>query len=164
MLTFWNSWVKASESWTGPFHMGNEFQTPAQSAFIVCVVSLFSCVWLCKPMVCSPPGSSVHGILQARILEWVAMPFSRGPSRPRDQTLVSCLSCTDRRVLYQLSRRGSPLCIQSVFVVYLFYTWQCVSLNPKLLIFSPTSQAQCFWSSGEGLGFRPRCSDRGLTS
>ena len=40
----------------------------------------------CDPTDCSPPGSSVHGILQARILEWVAIPFSRGSSRPRDQT------------------------------------------------------------------------------
>ena len=44
---------------------------------------------LCDPMDCSPPGSSVHGILQARILEWVAIPFSRGYSQPRDQTQVS---------------------------------------------------------------------------
>ena len=43
----------------------------------------------CKPMVCSPPGSSVHGILQVRILEWVAISFSRGSSQPRDQTQVS---------------------------------------------------------------------------
>ena len=49
---------------------------------------------LCDPMNCSPPGSSLHGILQARILEGVAMPFSRGSSRPRDQTWVSCGSCT----------------------------------------------------------------------
>ena len=41
----------------------------------------------------SPPGSSVHGILQARILEWVAMPFARGSSRPRDWTCISCVSC-----------------------------------------------------------------------
>ena len=41
----------------------------------------------------SPPGCSVHGILQARILEWVAMPFSRGPSQPRDQTRIFCVSC-----------------------------------------------------------------------
>ena len=41
---------------------------------------------------CSPPGPSVRGILQARMLEWVAMPFSRGSSRPRDQTLVSCIA------------------------------------------------------------------------
>ena len=44
---------------------------------------------LCDPMNCSPPGSSSHGILQARILEWVAIPFSRGSSQPRDRTPVS---------------------------------------------------------------------------
>ena len=48
-----------------------------------------SCPTLCDPMDCCPPGSSVHGILQARILEWVAIPFSRGSSRPRDWTQVS---------------------------------------------------------------------------
>ena len=44
---------------------------------------------LCDPEDCSPPGSSIHGILQARILEWVAISFSRGSSRPRDRTQVS---------------------------------------------------------------------------
>ena len=44
-------------------------------------------------MNCSPPGSSVHEILQARILEWVALPSSRGSSQPKDQTLISCVSC-----------------------------------------------------------------------
>ena len=48
-----------------------------------------SCPTLCDPMDCSLPGSSVHGILQARMLEWVAMPFSRGSSWPRDWTWVS---------------------------------------------------------------------------
>ena len=48
-----------------------------------------SCPTLCDPVDCSPPGSSVHGILQARILEWVAISFSRGSSRPRDRTQVS---------------------------------------------------------------------------
>ena len=47
---------------------------------------------LCDPMDCSLPGSSVHGILKARILEWVAIPFSRGSSWPRDQTQVSCIA------------------------------------------------------------------------
>ena len=51
-----------------------------------------SCPTLCDPVDCSPPGSSVHGILQARILEWVAISFSRGSSRPRDQTQVSCIA------------------------------------------------------------------------
>ena len=44
---------------------------------------------LCDPMDCSPPGSSICGILQAGILEWIAMPFSKGCSQPRDQTWVS---------------------------------------------------------------------------
>ena len=48
-----------------------------------------SCPILCDPMDCSPPGSSVRGILQERILEWVAVPSSRGSSRPRDRTQVS---------------------------------------------------------------------------
>ena len=47
------------------------------------------CLTLCDPLACSPPASSVHGILQARILEWVVMPFSRGSSQSRDQTQVS---------------------------------------------------------------------------
>ena len=53
---------------------------------------LQSCPTLCKPMDCSPPGSSVCKILQARILEWVAMPSSRGSSRSRDGTQVSCIA------------------------------------------------------------------------
>ena len=51
-----------------------------------------SCPTLCDPMVCSPPGSPVHEILQARVLEWVAIPFSRGSSQPRDWAWVYCLS------------------------------------------------------------------------
>ena len=61
----------------------------------VCVCAqLFQwCPTLCKPMDRSPPGSSVHGILRARILEWVAMLSSRDFSQPRDQTYISCVSC-----------------------------------------------------------------------
>ena len=47
------------------------------------------CLTLCNPVDCSPPGSSVHRIFHARMLEWVAMPSSRGSSQPRDQTQVS---------------------------------------------------------------------------
>ena len=56
-----------------------------------------SCLTLCNPMDCSPPGSSAHGILQARILEWVSNSSSRESSRPRDWT---CVSCTGRQILY----------------------------------------------------------------
>ena len=51
-----------------------------------------SCQTLCNPMDCSSPGSSVHGILQARILEWVAISVSRGSSPPRDRTQVFCIT------------------------------------------------------------------------
>ena len=64
-----------------------------------------SCPALCDPMDCSPPGSSVHLISQARLLEWTAISFSRGSSRPRDQTQV-CLP--QWQVLYHLSHQGSP--------------------------------------------------------
>ena len=60
-----------------------------RSQFVAVVAQ--SCPTLCDPMDYSPPGSSVHGILQARILERVAIPFSRGSSWPRDQTQVSCI-------------------------------------------------------------------------
>ena len=59
-----------------------------------------SCPVLCDPMDCSPPGSSVHGIFQARTLEWVAISYSRGYSQLRDRTCVSCVSYIDRQILY----------------------------------------------------------------
>ena len=59
-----------------------------------------SCLTLCDPMNCSLPGSSVHGILQARILEWVAISFSGGSSRSGDRTCMSCVSCIGRQILY----------------------------------------------------------------
>ena len=55
-----------------------------------------SCPTLCDPVDCSPPGSSAHGLSQARILEWVAMPSSQA----RDWTCISYVSCIDRQVLY----------------------------------------------------------------
>ena len=61
---------------------------------------LQSCPTPCEPMDSSPPGSSVHGILQARILEWVAMPSSRGSSWPGNRTHVPWVSCVDRQILY----------------------------------------------------------------
>ena len=63
-------------------------------------LSRFSRVCLCSPMDCSPPGSSGHGILQARILEWVAMPSCRGSPRPRDGSHISYVSCIGRQLLY----------------------------------------------------------------
>ena len=86
-----------------------------------------SCPTICDPMDCNPPGSFVHGILQARILEWVAICSSRGPSWPRDQT---CIFCNSRQILHHLSHQGSP---------------QSISAKSKLPSTSPTSISWCHW-------------------
>ena len=71
-----------------------------------CAKLLQSRPTLNNPMDCSLPGSPVHGILQARILEWVAMPSSGGSSQPRDQTCISLVSCFGRDVLLSLTPPG----------------------------------------------------------
>ena len=66
----------------------------------ICAKLLQLCLTLCDPMDCNQPGSCVHRILQARILEWVAMPSSMGSFQTRDQTYVTYVSCIGRQVLY----------------------------------------------------------------
>ena len=74
--------------------------------FLIKLFSLVaqSCLTLCDPSDYSPPGFPVHGILQARILKWVAIPFSRGSSWLRNWTHVSCI---DRRILYHWAPWGA---------------------------------------------------------
>ena len=87
----------------GVFRMKMERQVDIKTfKYCVCVPECMSivaqlCPALCDPMDCSPPGSSVYGISQARMLEWVVIPFSRGSSWPKDQT---CISCIDKWILY----------------------------------------------------------------
>ena len=71
----------------------------------MCVLVTQSCLTLCDPRDCSPPGSLVHGIFQARILEWVSLPFSKGvfPTQISNPGLLHCL-----QILYHLSHQGSP--------------------------------------------------------
>ena len=64
----------------------------------VCLVTQ-SCPTFCNLIDCSTPGSSVQGMFQTTVLEWVAIPYSRGYSWPKDWTLVSCISCIDRWIL-----------------------------------------------------------------
>ena len=78
---------------------GINFNSGFHLYYFLCAKLIQLCLTLCDPIHCSPPGSSVHGILQARILEWVAISSSRGSFQPRDQTHVSCDSCIDRKVL-----------------------------------------------------------------
>ena len=69
-------------------------------SLFVTFLSLSHVQLFCDPMNWGLPGSSAHGILQARILEWVTMPSSKGSSRPGDLTHVSYISCIDMWVLY----------------------------------------------------------------
>ena len=98
------------------------------------------CLTVCDPMDYSLPGSSVHGILQARILDWVAMPCSRESSRPRDRTHISYVSCIGRRILCHYGRLESP--VQSA---QLCPTQSCLTLGdpidcsmPGFPVFPPT--------------------------
>ena len=72
----WDGWMVSLTQWT----------------CVCCVLVVQSCVTFCDPVDYSPPGFSVHGILQVRILKWVAISFSMGSSQPRDRTWVSCLA------------------------------------------------------------------------
>ena len=85
----------------------------------VCAKSLQSCLTLCNPVYYSPPGSSVHGILQARILEWVAMPSSRGSSSPRDR---SCISCIAGR-FYTTEPLAKPTCVCVCVCVCVYFIY-----------------------------------------
>ena len=93
------------------------------------------CPTLRNPMDCIPPGSSVHGISQERILEWIAISFSRGSSQPRDRT---CVSCTGRQILYHSALWGAPirflLCILDYFLLLNYFT----------LVISKSSFLLCF--------------------
>ena len=73
------------------------------------------CPALCDPIDCSPPGSSIRGISQARILEWVAIPFSRESSPPRDWNCISCVSCIGRHILYHCATWEALLTLQLYF-------------------------------------------------
>ena len=74
------------------------------------------CLTVCDPMDCSPPGSSVLGILEARILEWIDMPSSRGifPSQGLNPRLLHLLHC--RQILYPLSHLGNPILIIKLII------------------------------------------------
>ena len=67
------------------------------------------CQTLFDPTDCSPPGSSVHAIFQTRVLEQVAISYSRGSSQPRDQTCVSCICCISRQILYHGAAWEAPI-------------------------------------------------------
>ena len=109
---------------------GSNFKLPGS----VKVLIAQSCLTLCNPMDCSPPGFSVHRILQARILEWVAISFSRGSSQPRNWTKVSYIAGRFFTIWVTILLLNiSKLCI---------YDSECYSLNRVQLFATPWTVAR----------------------
>ena len=97
---------------------------------LVFVLVAKSCLTLCDPMDCTLPGSPVHGISQARTVEWIAISFFRGTSQPKDQTQVSC----NGRILYHQRHLGSPSCMHTSTLKNNFRGFTC----PFKLICGPS--------------------------
>ena len=95
-LHFENHCIKCSEGFIAKSNL--IFYIKMHACLCACSVAQ-SCLTLCHRMDCSPSGSSVHRIFQTRILEWVAISFSKGSSRPRDQTCITYVSCVTSRLL-----------------------------------------------------------------
>ena len=97
------------------------------------------CPTLCDPMDCSPQGSAVHGILEARILEWVPTPSSRRFLQPRDWTDVSCISCIAGGVFTAATLGKPPISIYLYLYLYLYlllvlFLWRTMSNTLSLLL------------------------------
>ena len=106
--------------------------------------ALQSCPTLCNPMNCSLPGSSVIGILPARILEWIAMPSSRGSSSRRDQAHVSYVSCIGRQVLFTASGMNL-IFLDLVFLIYRIGRCSWIRESKFVATFSPMSPSTRYW-------------------
>ena len=111
------------------------------------------CLTLCDPVDCSPPGSSVHGIFQARILECIAISFSGGSSWPRDQTQVSCIA---GRVMAWYLFKSYILCSSQKYQVCIL-CWHLSPSNMMEFIFIKQSSFLLVlsqWGMGHALEMR----------
>ena len=132
---------------------------PSNSPCCSCCLVTQSCPPLCDPVDCSPPDSSVHGILQARILKWVAMPSSRGPSQPRD--LPNPGSPALQADSLPVSHQGSPLKdpkpskLDSLWTALLFHASEVVWLSGsrKSRMLRQTERTFLYWQL-----LLPKCS------
>ena len=102
----WQKGIQARNVQEGAFGPASKCQD--EDRIITPGAYMLSHVRLCNPMDCSPPGSSVRGISQARTLEWVAIPFFGGSFPSRDGTLVSCISCISKVDSLPLATPGLP--------------------------------------------------------
>ena len=117
-------------------HFTKEDTQEANKQIKIYLIALYSvtqsCPTLCNPIDYSPPGSSVHGVFQARIPEWVAISFSRESSRSRDRTYISWVSCIGRQILLPLCHLGIHLdCFGSFAFSYTFQN-SLINFHKKL--------------------------------
>ena len=101
------------------------------------------CLTLCDPMDCNLPGSSVHGILQAGMLEWVVMSFSRGSSQPRDQTWVS--STAGRFFTYWATRDSKVTCCVESPQIWLVLTYDLKEQRCQLKFWMFSVDQRWWW-------------------
>ena len=88
---------------------------------------------VCDPLNCSPPGSPVHGIFQARILEWIAISYSRGSSWPGNWTCMSCVSCVSRQILYHCTpQEGLPSHTFQLLTAVMVHSQSAIHSLPSL--------------------------------
>ena len=110
--------------------------------------SIQLCPTLCDLTDCSPPGSSVHGILQARKLEWVAMSSSSGYSQPRDRTCASCISCiAGGFFFYGWGMAGSSKCLSQALSWGLFMHYWNSSLQQPYQVRIPKTESSIWLST-----------------
>ena len=127
-------------------HFQNHDHVCETTHLCICTKSLQLYLTLCDPMDCRLPGYSVHGIFQARILDWVSIPTSRASYWPRDLTLLSYISCIGRWVLYHYHHLGSPR-------LYIYLTNACIWIMHKGNAFScwkyrsDISQKLCYYTT-----------------
>ena len=106
------------------------------------VLCMVSHVWLtlCNPVDCSLPGSSVHGISKARILEWVAISYSKASTQPRDQTCISCIFWIGRWIIYHYTTQKQIIAftdaqIASCWPVRLSSIWLLSPFGTTLVVY-----------------------------
>ena len=102
MYPHFNDGETTNVKWLAQDHLASHWQSQVLRTLCLTTVRaklLQSCLTLCDPVNCSPPGSSLHGILHVRLLKWVAISSSRESSQPRDQTSISYVSYLGRQVL-----------------------------------------------------------------
>ena len=109
-------------------HMSLDLVTQGCVCVCVCVCAQ-SCPTPLDPTDCSPPGSSVHGILLARILKWVAISYSRGSSQPKDQTWVSGISWVGKWVLYHCTTWAALVSQDMVSKLWFQPAWEVMMVT-----------------------------------